>query len=116
MDARLARWSSSAGIWIGALAWATSTQLNYSLVPWVCASGMRITPFTAGVLALVALVGAGLSGLAFRNRPTRLETQTPQAGTPHVMLAVIGMGAGALFALVIVMQAAAGFFLTGCEK
>jgi hypothetical protein len=116
MDARLVRWTSSAGIWIGALAWATSTQLNYSLVPWVCASGMRITPITGGLLAVVALLGAALSGAAFRNRPVRLETQTPQAGTPHTMLAVLGMGIGVLFALIIIMQAAAGLFLTGCEK
>jgi hypothetical protein len=116
MDARLVRWTSSAGIWIGAFAWATSTQLNYSLVSWVCASGVRLTPITAGLLALLALVGAGVSGLAFRSRPSRLETQTPQAGTPHAMLAVLGMGIGLLFALIIIMQGAAGFFLTGCEK
>jgi hypothetical protein len=116
MDARLVRWTSSAGIWIGALAWATSTQLNYSLVPWLCASGLRVTPITAGVLALVALAGAGLSGLAFRHRLTRLETQTPGAGTPHAMLAVVGIGLGTLFALIIIMQGTAGLFLSGCEK
>lgn len=115
MDARLARWSSSTGLWVGALAWAVSTQLNYALVPWVCASGVRLIPWTAGGLALLAIVGAALSALAFRSRSERLETQTPAAGTPHEMMAVIGMAAGVLFALIIVMQGTASFFLTGCE-
>lgn len=115
MGARLVRWSSSAGLWVGALSWATSTQLNYSLVTWVCSSGVRLTPWTAWALAVLALIGAGISTYAFRHRRQRLEAQTPQAGTPHEMLAVIGMGAGVLFALVIVMQGVAGLFLSGCE-
>jgi hypothetical protein len=116
MDSHLIRRSSSAGIWIGALAWAASTQLNYSLVPWVCFSGIRITPWTAAVLALISLLGAALSGYAFRHRRERLETERPHAGTPHEMLAVLGMAIGVLFALVIIMQGLAGLFLTGCEK
>jgi len=115
MDARLVRWSSSAGLWVGALSWATSTQLNYSLITWVCSSGVRLTPWTASALAVLALIGASVSAFAFMHRDQRLETQTPQAGTPHEMLAVIGIGAGVLFALIIVMQGVAGLFLTGCE-
>src|SRR3569623_620794 len=116
MDSHLIRRSSSAGIWIGAIAWATSTQLNYSLVPWVCSSGARITPWTAAALALIALLGASWSGYAFRHRRERIETERPQAGTPHEMLAVLGMTIGLLFALIIIMQGLAGLFITGCEK
>jgi hypothetical protein len=116
MDARIVRWSSSTGLWLGALAWATSTQLNYTLVSWMCSNGIRLAPFTAVVLAALSLSGAAISAFAFRHRRERLETQTPHGGTPHEMLAVIGMAAGVLFALIIVMQGTAGFFLTGCEK
>jgi hypothetical protein len=115
MDARLARWSSSAGIWIGALAWAISTQLNYALVPWVCTSGARVIPWLAALLVVISLGGAALSGVAFRNRAGRLESNSPAAGTPHQMLAVVGILSGLLFALVIALQGAASFFLTGCE-
>ena len=115
MDARLIKWSSSAGLWIGALSWATSTQLNYSLVSWVCSSGVRLTPWIAWGLAVLALSGAGISAHAFTHRRQRIETQTPQAGTPHEMRSVIGIGAGVLFALIIIMQGVAGLFLTGCE-
>jgi hypothetical protein len=116
MNSHLTRWSSSAGLWIGALAWATSTQLNYALVPWVCSTGNRITPWIAAALAIVALVGVGVSWSAFMHRRRHLLSARPTAGTPHGMLAVIGMGAGTLFALIIVMQGVAGLFLTGCEK
>jgi hypothetical protein len=115
MDARLVRWSSSAGIWIGAFAWAVSTQLNYALVPWICASGVRVVPWTAAALALLSLAGTALSAMAFRDRAARLETGTPRAGTPYQMLAVIGVLSGVLFALVIALQGTASFFLTGCE-
>jgi hypothetical protein len=116
MESRLIRWSSSAGLWIGALAWATSTELNYSLISWVCSSGIRLTPWTAAALAVLAMAGAGISAFAFLHRRQHLETAKPGAGTPHEMLAVIGMGAGVLFALIIAMQGVAGVFLTGCEK
>jgi hypothetical protein len=116
MDAHLVRWSSSTGIWVGALSWLTSTQLNYALASWVCSSGTRVIPWTAAGLALLALAGAAVSAYAFRHRRERIKTDTPGAGTPHEMLAIIGMSLGALFALIIVMQGLAGFFLTGCEK
>ena len=116
MNRRSVKLTSSTGLWVGALAWATSTQLNYSLVPWVCSSGIRITPWTAAGLAFVALVGVAVSAHAFRHRQQPLETATPKGGTPHDMLAIIGMVAGVLFTLIIVMQGLAGLFLTGCEK
>ena len=116
MDRHIAKSTSSTGLWVGALAWATSTQLNYSLVPWVCTTGIRITPWTAAGLAIVTLVGVAVSANAFRHRQGPLKTATPKGGTPHDMLAIIGVGAGTLFALIIVMQGLAGLFLTGCEK
>ena len=115
MDARAARWSSSAGLWIGAFAWAVSTQLNYALVPWICAGGARVIPAIAALLVIVCLGGAWLSGIAFHGRAGRLETNSPAAGTPHQMLAVIGILAGMLFAVIIALQGTASFFLTGCE-
>jgi hypothetical protein len=115
MDQRTGRLTSSAGIWIGALAWATSTQLNYSLVPWVCASGAPVVPWIAAGLAIISLLGAWLSWRSFVNRAERIETQTPEAGTPLEMLAVIGIASGILFAVIIALQGSAALFLTGCE-
>ena len=106
---------ASIGLWVGALAWATSTQLNYSLVPWTCASGVRLTPWIAAVLALLSLWGAWLSWRSLSRSGLEVQTEDPAAGTPFDMLAAIGAGAGVLFAAVIVMQGVAAFFLTGCE-
>jgi hypothetical protein len=115
MNTRLARWASSTGLWIGAAAWAASTLLNYVLVSWVCSSRLQIIPVVAGALALVAILGGFVSWRAFVGRTQRIATATPGAGTPHEMLAVIGMASGLLFALIIAMQGSASFFLTGCE-
>jgi hypothetical protein len=115
MDQRTGHFAASAGIWIGAFAWAVSTQLNYSLVPWVCASGVPIIPWIGAGLAVLALVGVFLSWRAFARRAQRLETETPAAGTPHEMLALISIGSGILFAVIIALQGVAPLFLTGCE-
>jgi hypothetical protein len=58
--------TSWAGLAAGATAWAVDTQLNYALVPWACAHGRNIVPAIAGVLAVVSLLGALSSLLAWR--------------------------------------------------
>jgi hypothetical protein len=107
-------WLASAGAWIGFLAWAISTQLNYSLVPWECDSGARIIPWIALALIILALGGGALSLETYRRRGQRLETARPGAGTPFEMLAAIGMVAAVLFALVIALQGAAGLIVPRC--
>jgi hypothetical protein len=105
----------SAGLILGAFAWATSTQLNYALVPWVCTSHVPAIPVIAIVLAAIAIVGVLLSLHAYRQLTTTFQSETPQAGAPHELLALIGMLSGSLFAVIILMQGLASFFLTGCE-
>jgi hypothetical protein len=107
-------WLASAGAWIGVLAWFTNTQLNYSLVPWECDTGVRITPWIALGLAVLALAGGATSFRSFRRRRQRLETSMPAAGTPFEMLAVVGMGASILFALIVALQGAAAFIVLRC--
>lgn len=105
----------SAGLILGALAWATSTQLNYALVPWVCTSRIPVIPAIAAVLAVIALIGVFLSLRAYRRQATTFQSETPKAGAPHELLALIGILSGSLFAVIILMQGLASFFLTGCE-
>jgi hypothetical protein len=107
-------WLASAGVWVGFIAWATSTQLNYSLVPWECDKGFRVIPWIALGLIVLALGGGTISLRSFRRRGQRLETCTPKAGTPFEMLAAIGMAASVLFALVIVLQGAADLIVPRC--
>jgi hypothetical protein len=107
-------WLASAGVWVGFLAWATSTQLNYSLVPWECDTGFRVVPWIALGLIVLALGGGATSLQSFRRRGQRLETGTPEAGTPFEMLAVIGMAASVLFALIVALQGAADLIVPRC--
>jgi hypothetical protein len=107
-------WLASGGAWIGFLAWATSTQLNYSLVTWECDTGLPVIAWIALGLTLLALCGGVLSLQSFRRRRQRLETGTPGAGTPFEMLAAIGMAASILFALIIALQGAADLIVPRC--
>jgi len=105
---------AGAGWVTGPAAWAISTQFNYAIVDWVCASGWRVVPWTTLVLILLSLFGAAISALNWRRNPD-IQTNSPVAGAPHQFLAITGMLSGLLFALVIAMQGTAGFILTGCE-
>jgi hypothetical protein len=104
------------GLSAGAAAWLVSTQLNYALVPWVCATGITwATPILSAVLMLVSLAGGFLSWLAWDNAdvPPAKESAVAQ---PRRLLAGIGIMSAALFALVIVSQGSAAFVLQGCER
>src|SRR5215213_10631408 len=67
----------SAGIFVGPVAWATNQQLNYMLVPWICAHQIRLVPVIALVLAMVSLVGAYVSWRGYRS-----AGPAPAAGSP----------------------------------
>jgi hypothetical protein len=102
---------SWAGLLSGPGAWALSTQLNYALVPWDCPRQLGIVTWTALLLVLLALSGGALSWRAFRwpdvaARPVRTER----------FIALLGLGAALLFALIVALQGSAGLVFTGCER
>ena len=96
-------------------AWALNTQIGYAAVPWACGNGFNVIPIFAGIAALLALFGAFLSWRAFRSDALRTAGDAA-GGRPHHLLAGVGISAGLLFALVILTQASASFFLQGCER
>jgi len=106
---------SWAGLAAGPGAWALSTQANYALATPQCLFGVFPVPWIAMLLALAALGGTWLSLLAYRQAEA-----APAAGLrkprTEVFLALIGIGAGLLFAIVILLQAYAGMVFTGCER
>jgi hypothetical protein len=116
MAAWLERGIPSAGLYAGPFAWFISTQGNYALVPWVCAHKLPVIPILAAVLMVVSLFGAFLSWRAFaRSRPVPHEDPTG-AGRPHRFLAAVSIMMALLFALVILVQGAAGVVFNGCER
>jgi hypothetical protein len=105
----------AAGFGIGAIAWATSTELNYALVPKVCVTHWPLIPFAAVALAVLAAFGLVLSAMAWRKDRPLPSPERPEAGVPHKLLAGIGILAGVLFTIIIIMQGLASLFLSGCE-
>jgi hypothetical protein len=105
----------SAGVYLGPIAWFISLQAKYALTPWVCAHKLQlIHPVTAASL-LVALAGVWLSARDMRRREEP-EPHRPGGGRPHTFLAWLGVALSSLFAVVILVQGSAAFFLDGCER
>ena len=106
----------AAGLFAGAVAWLTSTQLNYSLVNWICVHGAvwLVPSLTAGLMAS-SLAGGLLSWRAWMNAAPAPAPDSSIA-RPRRLLAGVSVLAAALFALVIATQGSAGLILHGCEK
>ena len=105
----------AAGLAAGALAWATSTELNYALAPTVCIVRWPLIPVAAALLALIALAGIYLSAVAWRRDRAHPSTAPSEGGVQHKLLAGIGIGSGVLFTIIIILQGSANLFLSGCE-
>jgi hypothetical protein len=98
----------SAGLYAGPVAWLVSTQANYSLATLDCEVDIPIVPIVALGLIAISLFGCFLSWR---------EPIIPwRDGHPHRFVAAIGIAMALLFALAILLQGAAGLFLSGCER
>jgi hypothetical protein len=106
-----------AGVLGGPLAWFTSQQLSYALVPWACHGGplIAIHLTNLGALAVVALAGA----FAWRERrgagPHVSDERAPPEGRQR-FLGLIGLTLSGLFGLVIVAQMIGAFFFGPCQR
>jgi hypothetical protein len=105
----------SAGVFAAPAAWALNTQLNYAIVPWVCAQGMNIVPALAVANAIIAMAGGFLSWRAWSVRAEG-SSDDPNAGRPHRLVAGLGALMAVLFAAVILLQGVAGLVFQGCER
>ena len=114
--ASLLHGTSWAGLALGPLCWALSTQVNYSLVPWACGRGWDGVPVVAAVLALISLLGALSSWLAWRRHDGPGMRIPEQDGHPRHLLSGIGVASGLLFAIVILLQGAAAMILDPCLR
>jgi hypothetical protein len=111
MPAWLDKGVPAAGVFAGPIAWLANTQLNYALVPWVCAHQIHVIPAVAFCLAALSLAGAFLSWRAWAP-----AVRTPGDGGPRPWLAGIGLLVSLLFTLVILVQGSAGLVFHGCER
>lgn len=102
-----------AGLFVGPASWAASFQGNYTLVPWQCANAATPVPWISLAACFVSLAAAVVSCLAWR-ASRRMAALAPAART-RAFVAVLGMGAGVLFAMVLLLQTLAGALFHGCE-
>jgi hypothetical protein len=105
----------AAGLYVGALCWMASTQVNYMLPAVVCAQQSSwVVPLLSFGLALITTIAGFFSWRALAGRNSRPDPHA--GGRPHRFMAIIGMSSAALFAAVILLQGAAGLVLHGCER
>ncbi len=116
MAGLISRGLPSAGIYAGPVAWIASTQVNYALVPWVCAHQVPVIPIVALVLAAVGLFGAFLSWRGYAAAPPTPQEDSTGAGRPHRFVALMGIAIALLFTTVILVHGAAGLVFHGCER
>jgi hypothetical protein len=105
-----------AGLAVGPACWALDTQTNYALVQWACHGKWNALPVIAGVLAAVSLIGALSSWFAWHRHDGPGFPIPEQDGHPHHLLSGLGMAAGVLFALVILMQGIGALVLDPCLR
>jgi hypothetical protein len=105
----------SAGVFAGPVAWFISTVGNYALSSWVCAHKQPAVPALAAAMVAVSLYGAFLSWRALASASAAPSDETG-AGRPHRFIAAVGIMMSLLFALIIVVQGAAGVIFNGCER
>ena len=102
-----------AGLAAGPAAWAISTQLDYSIVSWQCTAKAYPSPWISMLAILIALAGAALSWRAVGDPGHGISP--PETMRTRRFVAGASAGIGALFALVMLMQMAAGLIFGGCE-
>jgi hypothetical protein len=103
----------AAGLFAGALAWFVNTEANYALAGRLCGWGVPLVPVISASMLLVALCGGVLSWQALRRIGPLADAR---GGSPGRLMAGTGVIAAALFAIVIVIQGAAGLVFDGCER
>ena len=104
-----------AGVATGPAAWAVNEQAIYAFTPHACAGASRTTVALAIVLAIVAACGTLISLRAIR-RDATAEWLEAQGGRARNFMAWLGVGMGALFALVILNQLAAALMIGPCLR
>lgn len=104
-------------LWIDILgapaAFLCQLQVSYMLVPWACTSGHELVPRLSWIPFF--LIAATIGVLACRDwsRLCALRADDPNAARCRFM-AVIGIMTSGLFALAILAQGSATFFINPC--
>lgn len=103
------------GVALGPVSWGLNLQGIYVLAHFSCETTRVSGTIVSVVLAIVALAGTAISARAMR-RGAGAEWVDAQGGGPRSFMAWVGVGMGALFALVIANQLAASLLISPCLR
>jgi hypothetical protein len=104
-----------AGLALGPAAWAVNLQTLYAIVPHACGRPTAATFILSVALAMVAACGTLMSLRAIRSN-AQTEWAEAQGGRPQNFMAWLGVGSGAIFALVILNQLSAAMMIGPCLR
>jgi len=108
-------------LWLGLLTaplgWFLCLQVNYMLVPWICATGQQ---WTLSVTTFVGLLLAASSGVVAWRMWQRAGPEWPSEAGGMIprsrFMAVLGMLMSSLFFLVILAQGIPSVILHACQS
>jgi hypothetical protein len=103
------------GVALGPAAWAINLQTIYAMTPHACAKPTSATIVLSIVMALISISGTLISLRATRHRAPAELAET-QGGRARNFMAWLGVGSGAIFALVILNQLAAAVMISPCLR
>lgn len=107
---------TGAGLYIGGLAWITSTVIGAAYADYSCALRLAISGIVAAVALLLTIAGAVLSwGAERRLQAINLAPAMP-ARHARIFFARVSIMAAGLFALAILFQLGASGVFSGCER
>ena len=99
-------WVSGAGLVVGPVLWAVNMQASQILPYADCGASFR-SALTLSTVSAMLTLGAGWVSWRERGATTKSASQ---------FMAIVGALAALVFACALVLQAAAGVVLTGCER
>jgi hypothetical protein len=104
-----------AGVALGPLAWGLNLQAVYAFAHLTCEQARLDGAVLSAALMLVSLAGTAISARAVR-RSLHAEWSDAQGGGPRTFVAWLGVGIGAMFALVIANQLVASLVISPCLR
>ena len=103
------------GVALGPAAWAINLQTIYAIAPHACARPTSATIILSIVMTLVATSGTLISLRGIRHHRPAERTEA-QGGHARHFMAWLGVGSGAIFALVILNQLTAAMMISPCLR
>jgi hypothetical protein len=116
MSQFLSSWSRVAGLIAGPAAWGLNTQVAYAVASQSCDTQRAVLLPIGLVLIAVAAAGSVISVLSARSVAGESFDLDPRGGAATRFLAMVSLGAGVLFAAVIVDQLAATMIVAPCMR